>query len=143
MVPPKSVPELLEDTWHQIGHKVIPHGPRVYVRTWRIPERIGHIYIPPKLLSIYKGLPHSKLVRATVVAVPPTGRTYGLQVGDFIVFPQTFFARYRYMTDDTLLGYLHPMFVHGKVTLEEADLQRVIDTEEGRIVPYTEASILG
>jgi len=129
MLPPVDSQALVEATWDELGLKVHTMGPRLWVRTWRIPEKIGRIYIPDANRSIYKGLPHSKLVRATVLAVP---RGSDLKVGDFVCFPQTFFARHAFMVDGTLTGFLNPKYLHGKITLEPSDFEALREVEEGR-----------
>lgn len=104
-----------------------PHGPRVWVRTWRIPEKIGRIYVPEILRNVYKGLPHSKLVRATVLRAG-----HGYEIGDFVCFPQTFFTRMNFMVDGTLVGFVHPKYMHGRLVLEERDFEHLREVEEGR-----------
>lgn len=128
MLPPSDPHALVEATWDELGSRIRPLPPRVYVRTWEIPEKIGHIIIPPRFRSFYRGLPHSKFVRATVIAAPPG---CPLQPGDFCGFPQTFFARYKNMVDGTLLGYLDWRFVHGRLVLTPEDAAWIQSVREG------------
>lgn len=129
MLPPTDPAALIQATWDELGHTVRSSGPRVFVRTWVIPLKIGRIYIPDQLRSVYKGLPHSKLMRATVLAVPAGSP---LRPGDFVCFPQTFFIRTKFMIDGTLMGCVHPKYLHGRIQLEGSDLDAIREVEEGR-----------
>lgn len=130
MIPPLDPEALVRATWEELGLRVTSSGPtpRVWVRTWEIPEKIGSIYLPDSLRTVYKGLPHSKLVRATVLL----GNRGGIyRPGEFVCFPQTFFARYKYMVDGTLVGFVHPKYIHGKIELQEIDLRAIREAREG------------
>lgn len=120
MIPPAGTPaEQLAETWDEIqGRITVPKG-LVLVRTWPFAERIGRIWLPPEQRKFYKGLPHSKIVKATVHAVGPEAP---IVVGSSVAFPQTFFMRYRKMIDGTFLGWVRWQFIHGNITLEASDL---------------------
>lgn len=116
MIPPENPEAFVESTWHELGvqrYRAMNH--RVIVRTWRIPEKIGSIRLPDRARSFYKGLPHSKLVRATVLAAPVGS---GLKVGEAVCFPQTFFIRFQRLTDETLVGAVHTKYLHGRFLVE-------------------------
>lgn len=127
MVPPADALASVQATWDELGRTIQPHGPRVWLRTWLIPQKIGRIFVPEILRNVYRGLPHSKLVRATVLR---DGNGY--KAGDFVCFPQTFFSRMNYMLDGTLVGFVHPKYIHGRIQLDEGDYQQLREVEEGR-----------
>ena len=130
MLPPRDTEALIRDTWSQY-HELRAAGPYLMVRTWEIPDRIGRIYLPDESRRFYKGLPHLRLVRATVVSVPRAFRqTYG--EGEFVAFPQTFFTRLATMTDGTFLGLVRAQFVHGKVMLDRDAELEIQAVREGR-----------
>lgn len=119
MIPPENPEAFVEAMWHELGvtrYHAMNH--RVIVRTWRIPEKIGSIWLPDRSRSFYKGLPHSKLVRATVAAAPAGS---GLVVGEAVCFPQTFFIRFQHLLDGTLLGAVHAKYLHGRMRLDESE----------------------
>lgn len=120
MVPPENPMAFVEAVWHELGvgsYRAV--NDRVIVRTWPIPEKIGSIWLPDTARSFYKGLPHSKLVRATVLAVP---RGIALTVGAAVAFPQTFFIKLHRLVDDTFVGAVHAKYLHGQVCPEPGDL---------------------
>jgi len=116
MVPPKDPRALLEDTWNQY-HRLRATGPRIIVRTWEIPEKIGHIVIPATSRRFYQGLPHTKLVKATVLSVP-TAYRHTYTEGQYVAFSQTFFARLATMVDGTFVGVVHAKYLLGEAVLD-------------------------
>lgn len=121
MVPPRDADAYVAEAWHELGcERYRAMAPRVLLRTWRIAEKIGRIWLPDSVRTFYKGLPHGKLVRATVLAGP---RGSGLQPGDAVCFPQTFFIRLHKLMDDTLVGAVLTKYLHGRIVLTEEDFR--------------------
>jgi len=97
---------LIAATWEECGvRRVRPLRNMVFVRTELIPEYIGHIFIPPHLRASYSHLPHKVMLHALVLGTGP--KCTAVKIGDRIAFSRLFFARWQYMNDKTLVGWIN------------------------------------
>jgi hypothetical protein len=74
------------------------------VRTELLPEYIGRVFIPPHLRGNYSDLPHKVFMWALVIATGPECSL--VKVGDRVGFSRLFFARWQYLDDKTLVGWV-------------------------------------
>lgn len=96
--------EIIEQTWGEIGWRAKPLKRWVFVRTELLPDKIGSLYLPPTLRGNYAQLGHKVLMRALVLSTGPQCRI--LKPGDRIAFPRLFFARWHYLEDKSLAGWV-------------------------------------
>jgi len=101
---PISSTDLIEKTWAEIGYKIHPLRNLVMVRTDPIPDKIGSIYLPPKLQTFYGELPHLQLITATILSAGKDVK--GVKVGDRVAFTRLHFARFQNMQDGTKVGWM-------------------------------------
>jgi hypothetical protein len=77
----------------------------VFLRTELIPDYIGKIFIPPQLRASYSHLPHKVMLYGMVLSTGP--KCTSVKKGDRIAFSRLFFARWQYMPDQTLVGWIN------------------------------------
>jgi hypothetical protein len=114
-----------EAVWQKLGIHVQAMGSRVFVVTDLPATKVGSLYLPVKATTFYGGLPHLVLVRATVLSVGPL--VQGVAVGDRVTFPRTYFARWKPIETDVMLGWVDVSQVAGRFT--EDDEQEVVGHE--------------
>lgn len=81
------------------------------VRTEALPQKIGLIYVPPKLATFYGELPHLQNIYAMVLAAGPKADCKPL---DRVVFQRLYFARWQHMEDGTVVGWIDEANVYGR-----------------------------
>lgn len=91
---------------------VQPRKRAVWVVTDQPPKKTesGLLWLPPEMEAFYYFVPHLRLVKATVVGVGPdvpylNGKQV-FQVGDRVGFPRTWFARYQFLGEEMMMGWL-------------------------------------
>lgn len=91
-------------TWELCGSRVRPMKKWVFVRTELLPDYIGKVFIPASCRGNYTDLPHVVFMEATVLSTGP--ECTAVKTGDKIMFSRLFFARWQYMPDKTLVGWV-------------------------------------
>lgn len=91
----------------------------------------GLLWLPPEMTKFYYFVPHLRLVRATVVAVGPDAPWF--RVGDRIGFARTWFARFAFLGDECMLGFLDATKVAG--FLRETPIKQQVSHEVDRTAP--------
>lgn len=101
----KAANPRIAETWAECGvRSVKPARQTIMVRTELLPEYIGRIFIPPHLRGNYTDLPHKVFMWGLVLS---TGsECQHIKVGDRVGFSRLFFARWQYMEDKTLVGWV-------------------------------------
>lgn len=97
--------DVVQQTWADLGISGVKAlGRSVFVRTDKPEDRVGMIWLPPSAVDPYKGMPHQKLINATVLSAGP--KTNGLVPGNRVTFQRLYFTRWKDMGDGTLVGWL-------------------------------------
>lgn len=105
--------ELVEKTWGELGFKIRPLGHWVFIRTELIAkETPGGILLTDKSADFYEGMPHQKLYVGTVCSVGSKAQAT-VSEGDRICYQRLFFARYCYLQDGTMLGWINSENIPG------------------------------
>lgn len=95
--------ELVERTWAEVGYRIRPLRFLVFVRTEPPEKKVGSLFLIDKDASFYGGLPHQRLVRATVLSAGPAAN---VKVGERVCFTRLHFARYKTLEDGTHVGWI-------------------------------------
>ena len=113
----------VEDTFRELGIKSFrfPKGyDRLLIRTHPIPDKVGSVYIAPKLSRFYGELPNMQQIVATVLAA---GSECTYKVGDNIAFMRLHFAAWQVMEDGTRVGWINESQTMGWVEYDQGDGQ--------------------
>jgi hypothetical protein len=105
--------KLIAETWDVLGVKgVRPLGRTLFVRTEAPPQKTesGLLWLPPKVASFYGGLPHQRLVIATVLSAGPKAF---VQAGDRVCFMRLHFARWHGLGEDQYVGWIDESQIFG------------------------------
>jgi hypothetical protein len=116
VTPPKN---LIESTWEELGYKVKPLYAKVFVRTDLPPEKIGLIYLPPKLADFHGGYGHQRLVTATVLAAGPLAKM--VKPGDRVCFARLYFGYLEKLKDKTFFGWIEQEQLAGHPSDEDIE----------------------
>jgi len=104
---------LVQRTWDELGEKYRARGYWVWVRTEAHREKIGQIWLPPRLSSFHGELPHLVNVMATVLSAGSTGAAKEFKPGDRIWFTRLYFGYHKKMEDGTFVGWLDANQISG------------------------------
>lgn len=104
--------EVVNRTWSEVGYKITPLRKMVFVKTDPVPQKVGSLYLPPKLATFYGELPNLVLVNATVLAAGPKA---SVRPGDRVCFTRLFFARYCDLQDGTYIGWIEEENLTGRL----------------------------
>lgn len=96
--------ETVEKTWSELGYSVRPMHAKVFVRTDPPPEKIGLIFVPPKMSDFFGGLGHQRLVTATVLSVGPMAKM--VKPGDRVVFRRLEFGHIAKLDRGVYVGWI-------------------------------------
>ena len=105
--------ELVEKTWEDLGNRIDARGYWTWVRTDPHREKIGSIWLPPKLASFHGELPHLVNVIATVLTSGPEGLAAEFSPGDRVFFKRLYFGYWRKMEDGTFVGWIDANQIDG------------------------------
>jgi hypothetical protein len=100
-----------EEVWNRLGQRVGATAGRVFVVTDLPAKKVGSLFLPLKATTFYGDLPHLVMVRATVLSAGP--KAQGLNPGDRVTFPRTYFIRWRELEPDVMLGWVDVSQVSG------------------------------
>jgi hypothetical protein len=84
----------------------------VFARTLPLEQKIGSIYLPPKLTSFHGELPHQRTIRAIVLSA---GSKSKLLPGDKIAFTRLYFAWWKKLEDGCMVGWIDESQILGYV----------------------------
>lgn len=101
-----AMTEFVQETWEKLGKRIRPLRRTVFVRTLPFEDKIGSLYLPPKLTGFYGELPHLRLIEAVVLSVGPDAAKRGITVGMKVVFKRLHFAMYATFSDLDRVGWL-------------------------------------
>lgn len=107
------------EVWSRLGHRVQATAGRVFVVTDLPAKKVGSLFLPMKATTFYGDLPHLVMVRATVLSAGP--KAQGLNPGDRVTFPRTYFIRWRELEPDVMIGWVSHSQVAGTFTLEDEE----------------------
>jgi hypothetical protein len=93
----------VDASWADVGFHVRPLRNILFVRTEPPPEKIGSIYLPPKLQGFFGPLPKGTVVTAVVMSAGPKCE---FEVGDVVGFIRTPFARFHDCKDGSKVGWI-------------------------------------
>jgi hypothetical protein len=119
---------LVEKTWEAVGYKVRPMFAKVFVLTDAPPEKIGMLYLPPKLSDFHGGFGHQRLVTATVLACGPLARS--VKPGDRVVFRRLDFGFIVKLEKGVYVGFIEQEQLAGYPE-GEGDIESLGDSDEG------------
>jgi hypothetical protein len=108
-----------EEVWARLGHRVQATAGRVFVVTDLPAKKVGSLFLPMKATTFYGELPHLVMVRATVLSAGP--KVQGLNPGDRVTFPRTYFIRWRELEPDVMLGWVDRSQISGFFNTEDED----------------------
>lgn len=104
---------LVQQTWDELGVKMRARGYWVWVRTEPHKEKIGSIWLPPKMAKFHGELPHLVNVMATVLTAGNVGAAAEFKTGDRIWFTRLYFGYHKKMEDGTFVGWLDANQISG------------------------------
>ena len=104
---------LVQRTFDELGFKIRSRGYWVWVRTETYKEKIGSIWLPPRLSSFHGELPHLINIGATVLSSGTTGAAKQFKAGDRIWFTRLYFGYQWKMEDGTFVGWIDANQVSG------------------------------
>lgn len=126
----------VQQTWDELGIKVRMIHDWVLVRTEVPPEQTeGGIWYPPMYRTFYEGPLHLRLVSALVLSNGPHAR--GVKVGERVCFQRKYFARWKKLADNSMVGWLHEREVTAAMD-EGMDIDRDLSFPDGpKAIRYT------
>jgi hypothetical protein len=111
--------QMIKKTFDELGIKSFrPLRKTLLLRTERIPDKVGSIFVPPKLATFYGELPHMQPILAFVLAAGPKAT---VRAGDRILFMRLHFARWQTLEDGTVCGWIDEANILGWADPENAD----------------------
>lgn len=109
----------VDKVWQKLGFRIQATKGRLFVVTDLPAKKVGSLYLPMKATTFYGDLPHLVMVRATVLSAGT--KAHGLNVGDRVTFPRTYFIRWRELEPDVMLGWVEKSQVSGLFTTADED----------------------
>jgi len=129
--------DIVEQTWAELGYRVRPLRYWAFVRTEQPHRRTeGGIWLSPKEQTFYGGMPHRRIIKATVCAVGPT--VVEVAVGDRVCFQRLHFSKRERMADGTYFGWVDSNQLLGYPEDDE-DEERWLQGEPAPIAPEVAA----
>lgn len=102
--------DVVERTWDEVGYRVRAMHRNVFVRTDPPEQKVGLLWLPPKLQGFHGDLPHLRVVKATVLAAGPKTE---LKPGDRICFQRLHFAWLKKLGGEVMFGWIDQVQVLG------------------------------
>lgn len=106
-----------EEVRTRLGCSVRATGSKVFVVTDLPAKKVGSLWLPVKLTSFYGDLPHLVVVKATVLSVGPKVR--GIKEGARVAFPRTYFAKWKELEPDVMVGWIEAANLSGFIAEED------------------------
>lgn len=104
--------DVVERTWAEVGCRVRPLRNMVFLRTLPLEQKVGSLFLPPKMTQFHGELPHMKTVKAVVVAAGPKAK---VQTGEQVCFTRLQFAWWKKLDDGCMLGWINENEITGYV----------------------------
>jgi hypothetical protein len=101
----------VERAWVELGYKVRPLFAKVFVVTDAPLQKIGLLWLPPKVASFYGGLGHQRLVTATVLSCGP-GAKY-VKPADRVCFARLQFGHIAKLPGERYVGWIEQEQIAG------------------------------
>lgn len=102
--------DVVERTWTEVGYRVRPLHRNVFVRTDPPEQKVGSLWLPPKLQSFHGDLPHMRIISATVLIAGPKTE---VKPGERICFQRLHFAWLKKLEDGGMFGWIDQVQVLG------------------------------
>jgi len=113
VAPPQPDPPhpIVEQTWEEVGCRVRMRNLYVMVRTEPVAQKVGLLWLPPKLQTFFGELPHKQMIVGRVLSVGD--RVKGVSPGDQICFARLHFAWWKRLRDGNYVGWVPAYQVAG------------------------------
>lgn len=94
----------VERVWSELGFRVRPLFAKVFVVTDAPAQKIGLLWLPPKVASFYGGMGHQRLVTATVLSCGPMANY--VKPADRVCFARLQFGHIAKLPGERYVGWI-------------------------------------
>lgn len=104
--------QIVDRTWEELQCEVRPLNRMVMVRTLPLEQKVGSLWLPPKLTTFHGELPHQKQVKAVVLSAGPNTTVTS---GEVIAFTRLYFAWWKKLEDGCMVGWIDEQQITGYI----------------------------